>query len=143
MSYRKTFSQILASIFILGIFLSISQTSQAFSAYEYSTQEKAGDIGEGGLIPCTNSCNADDIFRLINNLVEFFIKVLVIPIFVIMIVYAGYKYIIALGNPSKVANLKSLFSNMLMGLVLVLCSFIIVKGILYALGYTEGLLFFE
>jgi hypothetical protein len=143
MKYQNIFSHILASFFVLGIVLSFAFVQNTYADYEYSPLEKAGDVDRGGIIPCTNQCSFDDIFRLINNLVEFFLKTLLFPMFIGMIIYAGYRYITAMGNPSKIADLRVMFGHMLMGLALVLCSFVIVKGILYALGYTEGLMFFE
>lgn len=142
MKYQGIFNQILVSIFIFTGLFSFAISERAY-AYEYSPLEKAGDVDRGGIIPCTNQCQFDDLFRLINNLMEFFLKVLLFPLFIGMIIYAGYKYISAMGVPSKVANLKSMFGHMIMGLALVLGSFVIVKSILYALGYTEGLMFFE
>jgi hypothetical protein len=104
---------------------------------------KSKDSVLSTIIPCNNYCTFDDVFRLINNLIEFALKDLLIPLFVFMIMYAGYSYITAMGNESKIVKLKSLFMHMIGGLVLVLCSWLIVKGILYALGYTDGLLFFQ
>jgi hypothetical protein len=137
MNYQKISSLIVSSLLLLGIFF-FSSTDFA-NAYYYNP----ADGITSGLVPCNDNCTFDDIFRLTNNLIEFSIKFLIIPIFVVMIMYAGYQYITALGNPAKVANLKSMFFNMLKGLVLILCAFLIVKSIMYALGYTESLMFFE
>lgn len=142
MNYQKIFSRIFASIFILSIFFSFAPAISN-AEFEYNPKEAQGDVVKTGVVPCTNQCGADDFFRLINNLVDFGVRYLLLPMFVFMIMYAGYKYITAMGKPDKVANLKSMFGNMLFGLILFLCSWLIVKGILYSLGYTEGLLFFE
>ena len=107
-----------------------------------ATIEKPDDVAST-IIPCTDKCTFSDVFKLINNLLVFFLKELLIPIFIILIMYAGFKYITAQGNPSKKADLKKLFGNMILGLVLILCSWLIVHTILVALGYTEGLLFFD
>lgn len=104
--------------------------------------EDADDVVKGSLIPCTNKCTFSDVFKLINGLLSFFIKTLLIPIFIILLMYAGFKYITAQGNPAKTANLKKMFGNMILGLVLVLCSWLIVHTILSMLGYTEGLSLF-
>jgi hypothetical protein len=143
MNYQKTFNHILASFFVLAIFFSFAPVANTYAEFDYNSKEAQGDVVKTGVVPCTNECGADDIFRLINNLVDFAVRYLLLPLFVFMIMFAGYKYIMAMGNPGKVANLKGMFGNMLMGLVLFLCAWLIVKGLLYALGYTEGLLFFE
>ncbi len=95
-----------------------------------------------GLVPCTDYCGFDDVFILINKLLEFFMKTLLIPIFMITIMYAGFKYITAEGNPAKTAKLKTTFGNLILGMILILCAWLIVRTVLYMLGYTEGLLFF-
>ena len=64
-------------------------------------------------------------------------ETLFIPIVVLLFVYAGYQYIMAQGNPSKVANLKKLVSNILLGIILILCSWLIVKVILTVLVQDE------
>lgn len=107
------------------------------------TTEEADDVAKGSLIPCTNKCTFADVFKLINGLLSFFIKTLLIPIFIIILMYAGFKYITAQGNPGKTANLKKMFGNMVLGLVLVLCSWLIVYTILTMLGYSEGLSLFS
>ncbi len=104
--------------------------------------EESDDVAKGSLIPCTNKCTLSDVFKLINGLLSFFIKALLIPIFIILLMYAGFKYITAEGNPAKKADLQKMFGNMVKGLILVLCAWLIVRTILSLLGYTEGLLFF-
>lgn len=107
-----------------------------------ATTEVADDV-VSTIIPCTDKCTFSDVFKLINNLLVFFIKTLLIPIFIIIIMYAGFKYITAQGNPAKKANLQKTFFNLVLGIVLVLCSWLIVHTILTMLGYTEGLLLFS
>jgi hypothetical protein len=47
--------------------------------------------------------------------------------------YAGFKYITAQGNPAKTANLKKMVGNIVIGMILVLCSWLIVKTVLSVL----------
>jgi hypothetical protein len=113
-----------------------------------ATTELKDDVAEHSLIPCTDKCTFTDIFRLFNKIVTFFFTVLLIPLFIIMIMYAGYQYITAQGNPSKVANLKRMAGNMLKGIVLILCAWLIVRTILvYVINdkfdENHGLIFFE
>lgn len=103
------------------------------------TEEKADDVARGAdgmplsVIPCTDKCTFGDVFRLLNNLLTFFITKLLIPIFVTIIMYAGFKYITAEGNPSKIANLKKMIANIVLGIVLILCSWLIVRTIMTTL----------
>ena len=108
-----------------------------------ATKEVGDDVAKGSLVPCTDKCTFSDVFKLLNNILTFFIKTLLIPLFIIMIMYAGFKYIKAGASGSGKADLKKMFGNMILGIVLILCSWLIVHTILVALGYTEGLMFFD
>lgn len=103
------------------------------------TIEKGDDLAyntdgtPASVIPCTNKCTLNDVFRLLNNIIAFFFKVLLIPIFVIMIMYAGYKYIAAQGNSGKIANLKRMLGYFIGGILLILCAWLIVRTIMNTL----------
>ena len=97
-----------------------------------STEEKGDDV-VSTIIPCTDKCTFTDVFRLLNNFLKFFITVLLIPLFIIIIMYAGFKYITAEGNPSKVANIKKMLWNILIGIIIVLCAWLIVRTIMTTL----------
>ena len=47
--------------------------------------------------------------------------------------YAGFKYITAEGNPSKIANLKKILGNIVLGIVIMLCAWLIVRTIMNVL----------
>jgi hypothetical protein len=91
------------------------------------------DISNSKLISCYNFCTFSDVLKTINNLITFLITRLFVPIVILLFMYAGYQYITAQGNPSKKANLKKLVFNILIGMLLVLCSWLIVKVIMTVL----------
>jgi hypothetical protein len=97
----------------------------------------AEDKKGSGLIPCINTCDFNDVLRLVNNLITFLITTLFIPIIIILFMYAGFKYITAEGNPSKVANLKKMLGHIVVGMLLVLCSWLIVKTIITIVSSDE------
>ena len=96
-----------------------------------------------GLVPCTDKCTLRDVFQLINNLMSFFFKVLLMPLFVLMIMYAGFSYIKAQGNPGQHVKLMGMFKNMIFGLLIVLCSYLIVRVIITTMVRPEYLMFFK
>ncbi len=102
-----------------------------------TAEQIAADKQGNGLIPCKDTCDFSDILQLVNNLIEFLIKTLFIPIIIILFMYAGYKYITAGGNPSKVANLKKMIMHIVVGMLLVLCSWLIVKTVISILASDE------
>jgi hypothetical protein len=95
------------------------------------------------LIPCVNKCDLGSFMQLINNLITLMIKFLLFPVAVLLFVYAGFKYITAEGNASKKANVKKMIKNFLLGVLLMLCAWLIVKTVLVVVGYTDRLYFFD
>lgn len=102
---------------------------------------KTGVI-EGSLVPCENKCDLASVFSLINNIITFLLKVILFPIMIIMFVYAGVRYITAGSGDAKV-KAKSMIKNLIKGVLLILCSWLIVKTVLLAVGYNDTLYFFD
>ncbi|MBP6857775.1 MAG: hypothetical protein KBC11_01080 [Candidatus Pacebacteria bacterium] len=98
---------------------------------------EGSDISNSNLISCYNYCTFSDVLRTINNFITFLITTLFIPTLVLLFMYAGFKYITAQGNPSKVANLKKMLMNIVIGMLLILCAWLIVKVILTTLVKNE------
>ncbi len=107
----------------------------------HSEQDPSERDEKSGLIPCTDKCGLKDVFLLINNLIEFVITVLFFPFFIFILVYIGYKYFTADGNATKVASVKKIISNVIIGVLLILGAWLLVRSSLYAIGYTDSILF--
>lgn len=110
-----------------------------------TTSTDAATVGtkEMGLVPCDgDDCTINSVVQLMNNIMNFFFKVLLLPIFVIMILYLGYQYLTAGGKPGMHAKLGKMAMHMVGGLVLILCAWLIVKAILAILGYSDPFGFF-
>ncbi|MFA6274162.1 MAG: hypothetical protein WC662_03295 [Candidatus Paceibacterota bacterium] len=102
----------------------------------------SSDGGSLGLVPCATSrnktlCGFYDIFALINNIMSFVFKYLVIPIAAIMFAYAGILLLFSGGEASKKTKAKKIFFNVAIGLVIAAAAFLIVKTILSVLGYQQ------
>ena len=101
-----------------------------------ATVEKGDDLAyksdgsPASVIPCTDKCTFGDVFRFLNNILVFFFKVLLAPIFIIVIIYAGYTYITAQGNSAKILSLRKALWNMVKGIIIILCSWLIVRTIM-------------
>lgn len=84
-------------------------------------------------------CGFNDIFRLINNVVTFFLKYVLLPFSILLISYAGFLFLVSGGNPDKKTKAKTIFKNLLIGILLVLFSWSIVYFVFRAFGYdTSG-----
>ncbi len=97
-----------------------------------ATTEKKDDV-VSKIIPCTDKCTFTDVFRLLNNVLTFFIEILLIPIFITIIMYAGYKYIAAGANGGAKANVKKMLQHIVGGIILILCAWLIVRTIMTTL----------
>lgn len=108
------------------------------------TSEETPDLPiEGKLIPCTNKCSFPDIIKIINNILSFLITTVFLPLFILVFMYAGYQYLTAQGNSAKVANVKKLLMKVVIGLVIVLTAWLVVKVLFQTIGVDQGLLFLE
>jgi hypothetical protein len=65
-----------------------------------------------------------DLIVVIGNIVKFVLSFLAI-VFVILIIYSGFKWMTAGGDSKKVDDAKSVMKNAIIGLIIVMCSYAI------------------
>ena len=97
-------------------------------------------LAEGGLVPCDNSagnpCDFNAFMALINTVIKFILFDLVIPIAAIMFAYAGFQMVIAGGDSAGARKkAKDIFSNAVFGLIIAVAAFLIIRTVLWILGY--------
>ena len=97
----------------------------------------------GGLVECGNKgqdpCGFFDILKLINTLIDFTFKVLVVPIAAILFAFAGLKMIISGGSsPEARSAAKEVLINTVIGLAIAAGSFLIIKTLLLIIGFQTG-----
>ena len=116
--------------------------------------------GNGGLVPCgvaesnqaptdangnptssgvqaTNPCGWNDLMALVNNVINFILYFMAIPIAAIMFAYAGFLMVTAGGEAAGArTKAKSIFTNAIIGLILATACWLIIKLILGILGYS-------
>jgi hypothetical protein len=96
---------------------------------------------QNGLIPCNGpDCDFNMLVVLINNVVDFLIVFIAFPFVAIVAAWAGILLLTSGGNPSAKEKAKGMIGNVIIGLVLALLSWGIIKIILVTLGYTGPLL---
>ncbi len=97
-----------------------------------------------GLVPCgkagtgieSHPCTFNDVFALINGVINFTFKVLVVPIAALMFAFAGFKMITSGGSsPEARSAAKSVFMNTTTGLVIAAGCYLFIKMLLIAVGY--------
>lgn len=90
-----------------------------------------------GLVPCTNKCDFNDFIKLLEKIIDFAIFTMAPLIATLMFAIAGFYYITASGDPQKVQSAHTIFRNTIIGFVVVLAAWLIIKAILFGLGATD------
>lgn len=118
------FKMFIVTAGILSVFFALS----AYAAYDPQT----------GLIPCDGSdgkpCNFDSLMALIDNIIDFLLFWISMPLAALAFTYAGFLYLTTSMADQK-SKAKKIFGNVLVGLVIALAAWIIVKFIFASLGY--------
>ena len=92
------------------------------------------------LVPCTEGklCDFDMLMKLVNTVIHFVLFDMVIPIAAIMFIYAGFLMVTAGGEAAGArTKAKSIFTNVVFGLIIAVAAFLIIRTVLSILGY-EG-----
>ncbi|MEI8174689.1 MAG: hypothetical protein WCG28_01935 [bacterium] len=80
-------------------------------------------------------CDFNAFMDLINTVIKFILFKLAVPISAIMFFYAGFELVISGGNTEKRGMAKKVFTNAVLGLVIAVASWLIVRTVLNILGY--------
>lgn len=110
------------------------------------------------LVPCNNNatvvkdstgvdipivkCDFTALMTLVNNVINFILYGMAVPIAAIMFFYAGFELVTSGGSTEKRGIAKKVFTNTVIGLILAVAAFLIVKLILTIAGYTGPSLLF-
>ena len=126
---NKQVVSFLSALLILFLFflpsLVLAQTEQA---------------GENGLAPtCGFDCDFNDFMEAFNEVLTFLIFTIAMPAAVIAIVIGGLYYMFNLGNDSHISQAKKIITAGVVGLIIALAAWLIVKVIVLTLvGSEEG-----
>lgn len=111
----------------------------------------AGDVGfdfnnavpSGGLVPpeCQNGFNCDfnSLLTLVNNVVNF-ILILSFPVLAVVIAWVGFLFLSSGGDSGRRSKAKQVLMKTIIGFIVLLAAWLIIKGILLGLGYQGDLL---
>lgn len=110
----------------------------------FGTSELQGENIEQGFTQCgygdTYDCGFNELLATIDRIIKFMLYVVVLPLAAIMFAWSGIKLIIAKsqGKQAALSEAKSLFGQVLLGIVFAMGAWVIVKFILVILGYTDA-----
>ena len=87
-------------------------------------------IHTGPIVPCGGSGQADctlcHLWNLGSNIINFISFNLAIPFATILFVVAGILFLVSGGNEQKISLAKSIFTNVIIGLVIIFTSWLLI-----------------
>jgi len=115
------------------------------SAGEY--QGYGGTVKYEGLVPCGKSsvgpnetegvkkpCQLCHLFVMLDGIIDFVLIDILPWIVILMILIAGVMFYFAGGNPSLLLQAKKLITSVVIGVTIILCSYLIIGTVLTVLG---------
>lgn len=140
-TFSRTLLSMLVLVFGLGILVSVP-VNLAYAQNE-------GDGTASRIIPCNGiddpntadkdeSCDYDDIIKLINRGIDFFLVYLVLPICVVAAMYSGWLLLTSGGDVSARKRALGIFRQVVIGLIIILCAWLVVNTLLVAFGLKDG-----
>ncbi len=129
---KYNYKKYLASIISIGIILT---PMIMFSA------GLVPDCAENTATDGVYGCDFNYFMQLLNTVINFVLYTLATPIFALIIVYAGWLYLSDGGSSENVGKAKKILKNAVIGYVIALAAWLIVKTILTSLGFESGTTF--
>ena len=105
---------------------------------------------QAGLVPCgtesypeghedeyevINPCGYNEIFDLINNVTNFLIFIIALPVAAIMFTYAGFLFAFSGIQPEARTKAKKIFGQVVFGFILAVGAWLIIHTLLSIVGY--------
>src|SRR3989344_2738985 len=92
---------------------------------------------DGRIVPCNGpDCNFSSFIELCNRIINFFI-VIGASLGAISFAWAGWLYVTSGGNPGTLDKAKSIFRKVIVGFIIMLSAWLIIKLVLASLGYGD------
>ena len=144
---KRTIVFLLLVIFIGNFLFSFSVLAGDFTGYG------GKNIHYQGLVPCgkseaapasgdekaeseevTEHCEFCHLFVMLDGIIDFVLLDILPWIVILMILIAGIMFYFAGGNPSLLLQAKKLITSVVIGVIIILCSYLIIGTILTVLG---------
>jgi uncharacterized membrane-anchored protein len=90
------------------------------------------------LVPCDTNCSLIALAALINNIVDFFVINVAVPLGVLMFAVGGFIMMFAPASEGNLKRGKDIMWNTFLGMAVVFTAWLIVKFVLVAMGFNAG-----
>jgi len=95
-------------------------------------------IHTGPIVPCgskgQSDCTLCHLWELASNIINFISFNLAIPIATLLFIVAGILFLTSGGNEQRVGLAKSIFTNVVIGLLIIFCSWLLIDTLLKTLA---------
>lgn len=95
-------------------------------------------VSHAGLIPCDGTdidpCDLNMVIALFNGILQFLIFTIAAPICAILVMYAGWLYMTSGQKPKNRTDANEIFTNAVLGFVLLLAAWLVIQVILVSIG---------
>lgn len=130
---------IIPVVLMATIFSLTAQTS-------YALEGPQGVLGASGntgrnFVPCEDrpeTCGFSEVYALIKTIIDFLLLDILSPVAIIAILFAGFKYVSAQGNPGEIKKAHDIFYYVVIGMVVAFAAWLIVNTILTTLTGVPG-----
>ncbi|MCX6754903.1 MAG: IPT/TIG domain-containing protein [Candidatus Nomurabacteria bacterium] len=112
---------------------SISNSSSSVKWHGLVPECNTGNIVNGVY---SNACDFNMVIAIINKVINFLLVTLATPLFALIIIYVGWLYLSDMGSSENIKHAKEILKNAVIGYVIALAAWLIVKTILFSLGFT-------
>lgn len=108
-----------------------------------------------GLVPICNTevdsenggfkdpCDFNMVMALVNKVINFMLITLATPLFALIIIYVAWLYLSDMGSSENITKAKKIFKNVVIGYLIALAAWLIVKTILVGVGFDPRQAFLE
>lgn len=91
------------------------------------------------IIPCRGGdCTFQSLIKLIDNIIDYFLLYLVMPLCIVAFSYSGFLFMTAGGNAGKRTQAAGVFRKVAIGLMIVLGAWVLVQAVLSGFGLKDG-----
>jgi hypothetical protein len=118
------------SSFILGFIIIFSFPAMIFAAG--GIVPSCGEVVDGVI---AKQCDFNYLLELINNVINFLLVTMATPLFALIIIYVAWLYLSDMGSSENITKAKKILKNALIGYIIALAAWLIVKTILATVGF--------
>lgn len=93
---------------------------------------------EGDTTTGQQSCSFEDLIKLVNNIIDFLIFLVAPIIMVFVLLWAGLLILTSGGSSEKISQAKGMIFKAIIGMVIAMSAWLIVKYVMVTLGYNDS-----